>query len=103
MRGSVDRIVTREQCGPPCFEPGAFWEHDELSSGQLLAKSSYHGFVAGHASDQQHAPQRAPALIEERNYFAGHAVVQRGQDVSGRSLVAIELMRHVGLAMHGAA
>ncbi len=103
MRGFVDRILASEQCAAPGFEPLALRQHDKLGRGKFLAQRLKKGRIARHASDQQHAPQGGLSFLEERDNLAGHAFVQRLQDVSGRGFVAIELVRHIGFAMHRAA
>ena len=103
VRGFVKRLVAREQCAAPLFKPRALWQSNELGMSELPAQCLQQGSVARHSSDQQHAPQPCLPLLQQRDNFTGHAIVQRLQDVRGSRFVAVELMRYVRLAMHRAA
>ena len=100
LRGFVQRLVASEQGRAPSFEPRTLGQHDQLRAGKFSAQCRQQCGITGHATDQQHPAQRMLPFLQERDHLICHAVVERVQDVRSSSLVAVELVRDVGLAVH---
>ena len=101
LRPPVAGVVTGEQGATPGFVPGTFGEHNELGLRLFLTQGGQHRCVAGHPANEQHPALRALPFLQQRDDFVGHAVVQRAQDVRGRSFVAVEFVGDVRFAVDG--
>ena len=103
VRRGVKRLVPRQQRAAPGLEPRALRDHGKLRGGEFLAQRRHHRVVAGETADQQHPPQLALRLLQERHHLARHDVMQRAQNVLGRRFLPVELVRDVGFAVDRAA